>query len=107
MDIARLAENLGLEAEDFSELFELYMQTTSTYLEDLKAALATGDAEEIHKKAHSIKGASGNLGFDELYNMATEIDDQARDASLDGLEEMVRSFHQKFEEMVLEFKSIS
>ena len=107
MDIARLAENLGLEAEDFSELFELYMQTTSTDLKDLKAALAAGDAEEVHKKAHSMKGASGNLGFDELYKTAGKIDNQARDGSLDGLEEMVRSFHQEFEEMVLEFKSIS
>ena len=107
MDIAKLAENLGLEAEDFSELFELYMQTTSTDLEELKAALATGDTEEIHKKAHSIKGASGNLGFDELYNTASEIDDQAREGSLDGLEEKVQNFDHKFEEMVSEFKSLS
>ena len=104
MAIAKFADNLGLEAADFRELWELYMQTTSNDLKGLKAALAEGNADEIHKRAHSIKGASGNLGLDDLYNFAKEIDDQAQTGSLSGLEKSVQSFDQKFEEMILEYE---
>ena len=102
MQIQDLADNLGLEADEFYEIFELYMQTTSSDLEELKAKLDAGNAEDIHKKAHSIKGASGNLGLNELYELATEIDDRARINSLDGMEDMVRAFQEKYEKVVEE-----
>jgi len=104
MDIEKLAENLGLEKEDFTELFELYVQTTSSDLEGLRAALNSGESEEVHKKSHSIKGSSGNLALKELYELAREIDDRARADMLDGLEDRVRVFGERFEELVGEFK---
>lgn len=39
MEIRKLAENLGLDVEDFSEILEIYMETTSSDLEELKEAL--------------------------------------------------------------------
>ncbi len=104
MDLEKLAENIGLEVEDFNEVFELYVETTSPDLEELKAALVKGDAQEVHKTAHSIKGSSGNLGLDELYELAGEIDDHARKQSLDGLEDIVRVFSEKYQELVEDFK---
>ncbi|MDY6843785.1 MAG: Hpt domain-containing protein, partial [Thermodesulfobacteriota bacterium] len=70
MEIQKLADNLELEVDDFNELFGIYMESTSADLEELKASLTIGDAERVHKLAHSIKGSSGNLGFHELYEMA-------------------------------------
>lgn len=58
MQIQNLAENLGLDVEDFNELFELYVETTSSELKELKAAIDAGDAEKVHEKAHSLKGSS-------------------------------------------------
>ncbi|MFH1931094.1 MAG: Hpt domain-containing protein [Pseudomonadota bacterium] len=88
MKAKKLAENLGLEEEKFAELFGLYKETASSDLKELKFAISAGDAEKAHEKAHSIKGASGNLGLDELYETAKAIDDRARANSLDGLENM-------------------
>ena len=102
MQIQNLAENLGLDVEDFNELFELYVETTSSELEELKAAIDAGDAEKAHEKAHSIKGSSGNLGFNELYESAKAIDDLARVNTLDGLEAMVQELNEKYEKVVAE-----
>jgi len=102
MEVTNLAENLGLDVEDFNELFELYVETTSSDLEELKAAIDAGDAEKAHAKAHSIKGSSGNLGFNELYESAKAIDDRARVNSLDGLEALVQEFSEKYEKLVEE-----
>ncbi len=103
MEFEKIAEKLGLDIEDIKELFELYMQTTSADLESLKVAIEAGDAELIHKKAHSIKGASGNLYLDELYGLAKEIDDLANANSLDGLADMLRTLQYKYNEFVEKF----
>ena len=107
METTKLPENIGVDVEDFKELFELYMETTSSDLEQLKAALNAGDAENVHEKAHSIKGASGSLGLNELYETAKAIDDRARANSLDGLENMVQSFSERYEKLVEEFEKSS
>jgi len=107
MDLEKIAEKLGLDVEDIIELLELYVETTTSDLAQLKGAIETKDAELTHAKAHSIKGASGNLGLDEIYELAKEIDDLARVNSLDGLEDMVQVLQEKFNSLVEEFEKES
>ena len=104
MELEKLAERLGLDVEDIRELIELYMETTTSDLAQLKGAIETKDAELAHAKAHSIKGASGNLGLDEMYELAKEIDDRTRVNSLNGLEKMVQVFQKKFNSLVNDFE---
>ena len=107
MELEKLAERLGLDVEDIRELLELYVETTTTDLAQLKGAIETKDADLTHAKAHSIKGSSGNLGFDEMYNLAKEIDDLARVNSLDGLEDMAQVLQEKFNSLAEEFEKES
>ena len=107
MEIDKLAERLGLDVEDIIELLELYMETTTSDLAQLKGAIEVKDAQLAHAKAHSIKGASGNLGLDEIYELAKEIDDIARVNALDGLKDMVQILEEKFNSLVEEFEKKS
>jgi HPt (histidine-containing phosphotransfer) domain-containing protein len=107
MEAKKLAENLGLEEEEFTELFSLYKETTSSDLKELKFAISVGDAEKAHEKAHSLKGASGNLGLNELYETAKAIDDRARANSFDGLENMFQEFWENYEKLVRELEKAS
>ena len=107
MELEKLAERLGLDVEDIRELFELYLETTTLDLAELKRAIETKDAQLAHSKAHSIKGASGNLCLDEMYNLAKEIDDRARVNYLDGLEEIIQSLEEKYNSLVKEFEKDS
>ena len=104
MELEKLAERLGLDVEDIQELFELYVETTTSDIAELKGAIEAKDAQLVHAKAHSIKGASGNLGIDEMYNQAKEIDDLARVNSLDGLENMVQVLQEKFNSLIKDFE---
>ena len=105
MEINKLAENLGLEQDEFNEIFEIYIESTNNDLEELIAAINSGDAEKAHEKTHSIKGASGNLGMDELFELAKEIDDQDRNNSLSRLDNLVKNFKIKFENLIEEFNA--
>ena len=107
MEAKQLADNLGLEEEEFTELFGLYKETTSSDLKELKFAISSGDAVKAHEKAHSIKGASGNLGLDKLYETAKAIDDSARVNSFDGLENMFQEFWESYEKLVKELEKSS
>ncbi len=107
MELKKLAERLGLDVEDIRELIELYVETTTSDLAELKGAIEAKDAELAHAKAHSIKGASGNLGLDEMYALTKKIDDIARVNALDDLKDMVQILEEKFNSLVEEFEKKS
>ena len=102
MKLSEIAERLDLDMEDIKELMGLYLETTASDLKELKIAVESKNSEEVHKKAHSITGASGNLGLTELHEIATKINSVARGNSLDGIESMVEEFSEKFNQLIKE-----
>ncbi len=99
MDLTQLAENLGFELDEFIEVAELFVETSLEDLAMLRRAIAGGDADQVSKAAHSIKGAAGNLGFMDIYETAQRIDQRARKQVLDGAEEGVASIAAKLEQV--------
>jgi len=79
MEIKELAENLGLSEEEFKELLELFMETGQSDLDKLESGIEGGNAEAAIVAAHSIKGASGNLGLMDIYDIAKEAEEKARE----------------------------
>ena len=104
MEAETMAENLGLDIKSFYELFNLYVATTSKELKETEEALLNNDAEKIHELMHSIKGASGNLGFYGLFELAKEIDDRAVAGSLEGIELPIRRFYKNFGALMEQFE---
>ena len=104
MILERMAENLGLETEEFFEIFDLYVETTSIDLAALEGAVANADFDTAHKKAHSIKGASGNMGIDELFKLAKAIDDLVREGSLSGVDDLLTNFKDSYEGLKQDFR---
>ncbi len=75
MDFTALAENLGLETDEFGELVDLFVETGTPQLKELRQALDSGDGDQIRRLAHSIKGASGNLGLMDISREARMIEE--------------------------------
>jgi len=106
MKIEDLVDNLGLDLEDVKELLELYVGATASDLECLREAINNNDAKVVHERAHSIKGASGNLGLIDFYELAKEIDDLAISNNLDGVETIYHNFGDKFQQLSQEIESV-
>jgi HPt (histidine-containing phosphotransfer) domain-containing protein len=62
MDLKEFADNLGLEEDEFFQIMELFVETSASDLSKMTAAVDGGDMVRVVEAAHSIKGASGNLG---------------------------------------------
>ncbi len=66
-------------------------------MDKLEAAMAAGDAKEAFMAAHTLKGVSQNLGFDNLYESAVVVTEALRGAdAVDGAREGMHALQQQY-----------
>ena len=97
MNFQELAENLGLEVDEYRELIELFIDTGSVDFMKIQEGLAGGNADQIMRSAHTIKGAAGNLGLMDVSATAKTIEDNASDNRLDDLGQVVQILKSQIE----------
>jgi HPt (histidine-containing phosphotransfer) domain-containing protein len=83
MNLKELANHLEMEEEEFLELIDLFLDTSLLDLNHLQSAVEKRENVNAVKAAHSIKGAAANLGMTEIYELAKEIETEARGNQLD------------------------
>lgn len=79
MNFNEMAKSLEMEEEEFKEIIRLFLDTTYGDFTRLQSAIDEGDYEKVAKAAHSIKGASANLGFSKIYELAKDIETMAHE----------------------------
>ena len=89
MIFKELAEELGLEPDEIRELLVIFIETSESDIDRLQQAIVEGDAKRVADAAHSIKGASANLGFMELSSFAKNLEQNARKNNLEDLTDEV------------------
>ncbi|MEJ2154648.1 MAG: Hpt domain-containing protein [Desulfobacteraceae bacterium] len=85
MNFQELADNLGLEVDEYRELIELFIDTGSADFQKIQDGMAGNDSEQVMRSAHTIKGAAGNLGLMDVSETAKTIEEGATQNQLDGL----------------------
>lgn len=86
MDFEGLASRLGIDREDFIELSELFVTTTEGDMDKIRRAMSDGNPGDAAAAAHSIKGAAGNLGFEDMAELARKMEFQGKDGDLAGFD---------------------
>ncbi|NOQ31367.1 MAG: Hpt domain-containing protein [Helicobacteraceae bacterium] len=79
LNVEDLAVKIGLKAKHIVLLIASYKEESETILANLKTAIDANDFKNIQMHAHSIKGSSGNLKFDEIYESAKAMELAAKD----------------------------
>ena len=99
MNFRELANNLGLEEDEYMELIELFIKTGRSDLDKLRSAIEEGNGEEAANASHSLKGAAGSLGLMEISEIAKEIEGMARNGRLEEIAESAQAIKKKIEEI--------
>lgn len=73
-----MAIKIGLNVKHIPILVQSFTEESKTLLEQLKSAIDKHNYQEIGNIAHSIKGSSGNLKFDAMYELAKELEHSAK-----------------------------
>jgi len=85
MNLKTKAGELDLEEEEYLELIRLFIETALTDVRELESALECGETERAVRSAHSLKGASGNLLLNSIYEHAQKIEFASREGTLEGI----------------------
>lgn len=90
--------------ERFMGKDDLYKRFLEKFLDDenfnkLEENLENKNIEEAFKCAHTLKGLSGNLGFDNLLQEDAQIVEILRGGSLEGVDELFLVLKEKYEKL--------
>lgn len=70
----------------FGELLDLFLRELESGLASMSKALAQGNAEDLARLAHSLKGASASMGASRLSSLCRTLEETAKNAELPGAE---------------------
>jgi HPt (histidine-containing phosphotransfer) domain-containing protein len=84
------------EPDVLTEVLELFLQDVPRRIARLRASCAAGDAAELHKTAHSLKGSAGNVGAQALLAICRQLDDQGRAGDLTEAKQLVDALDAEF-----------
>jgi HPt (histidine-containing phosphotransfer) domain-containing protein len=70
------------DAELLDELADAFVTQVSDWLDELKTAVAGGDAFTAYRVAHGVKGAVGNMGATAVRDAAAELEAMGRAGDL-------------------------
>lgn len=77
LDYDNLALLIGVKSRYIPIIVESFVKETDSILETLEKSIQSKDYDKIRSNAHAIKGSAGNIKFDEIYEMAMEMEQEA------------------------------
>jgi HPt (histidine-containing phosphotransfer) domain-containing protein len=87
INLREMAENVGLEEDEYLPLLVLFIETSICHLNELKSDILKGDSRKVYETIHTIRGAAENLGIPEMSEIAKVMELKARKDVLEGAEE--------------------
>ncbi|KAB2917437.1 MAG: Hpt domain-containing protein [Dechloromonas sp.] len=82
-----ILERLGGDEEIYSMMLDMYVQDVDENCANLMAAIASGQAAEIRREAHTVKGLLATFSDDSGAAKAFAVEQQAKAGDLGGLAE--------------------
>ena len=79
LNLEDMAGAIGLKVKHMPMLIGSFLDESKTIMDNLENAIQTLSFSDIKSNAHSIKGSSGNLKFQAIYEMAREVELSAQD----------------------------
>ncbi len=83
-DQEQLEQLAGGDKAFEKELLQMFVGDTENSLQQLAAAISTGDQTAVQELAHYIKGASANVGATGMSRAAAQLETMAKDGNLRG-----------------------
>ena len=89
MDIEKALERSMGDKEFLEEILKEFVSGLPEQLEALETAVTGGDGESIAHQAHTMKGASANLGANDMAAAALKLEQMGKESNLNGAREAI------------------
>jgi HPt (histidine-containing phosphotransfer) domain-containing protein len=94
------------EPDVLAEVLQLFLHEVPKKIQGLQAAHAAGDAPQVARLAHSLKGSSGNIGANSLYEVCRKIDDVAKAGDLPRVAPLLAALTEEYHRVELEITQL-
>ncbi|PCJ02744.1 MAG: hypothetical protein COB14_01935 [Alphaproteobacteria bacterium] len=84
IDLDMLKQVQTLLKERWPELVDGYLESATTYIDNIKNGLVDGDAHVVSSNAHPLKSSSSGIGIVSVGEIAGAIEDGAKGAIENG-----------------------
>lgn len=84
LDLRYLVDVTSGDTKFIAEILGDYLREMETYLGELDSSFSTRTYDTLLRAAHTIKGASANVGATRVQDIAARLETQAQKGSLDG-----------------------
>ena len=78
LDLDLLAEKMGYDKEDIEVMLGMFMNKVDIQLDLIEESIRDKNYETVFTTTHAIKGSVGNLGLDEIFEIAKTIEAAAK-----------------------------
>ena len=84
------------EPDVLSEVLRLFLDDVPRRVERLKAAWQDGNAAELQRAAHSLKGSSSNIGARQMSDICNQLDERGKAGDLTGTQRLLDSLEEEY-----------
>lgn len=86
------------------DLFESYVASHARSASGMREAAASGDADALRRHAHTLKGASANVGASHVAELAKELQLRGEHGDLHGIIEWIDAVDVEFDRVLEEVR---
>lgn len=80
------SEMQELMEDALEEFIVTYLENSPKLLQEIAKSLPAGELEPIFHNAHQLKGGSGSIGAMQVFQIAKQLEEKAREGHTDGLD---------------------
>ncbi len=104
-DRAAALGRLGGDTQLLSELMEMLLDQIAEGITSLAEAIAREQAHEVEQIAHSLKGASANMGAERFRECASQLEQIGRSGNLTGASDVLARLQEEAQVLRQAFRS--
>ena len=95
LDLTYLVEAVDGDPVFIDEILKEYLSEMAEYVVELPAQLHQGNLDYLVRAAHTIKGASSNVGAARVRETASKLETRVARGQLDGSESLIKILQQE------------
>lgn len=107
IDMKVFNEVCDLMGDALPEFLESYLGNSPCLLENIDTAMQTADLHNVYLNAHQLKGGSGSIGAMQVYQLAMQLEQQARggEAGIASLQPIYQQLQQAYDSAAAELSA--
>lgn len=95
------------EPDVLKEVLQLFLDDVPGRIERVRTACQAGNAVELHRAAHSLKGSAGNIGAKDMLAVCRRLDELGKAGEVSGAQGLVASLDAEYSRVEAEIHRLT